>query len=234
VPDEADKPEDPVTGETKRDPFLRLLRVRLGTVMSYTAVRRGAPKDLADKVLASLSKQVERRGKLGNWKYQSYRLLVVLDRVEALRKTLASWIDPKKVEASWRIALAYVEAELGDLHKAAKLFEEVKRHDGLSADDCKRLADWYLVLENEEGRVGARAAYYRKQSEWRLSSRVSNEYYRLNRRARRSVCPVFFSKRRSMDSVSLSQVASSCTWARSPRRFRRKRYARPFVWPITP
>ena len=153
-------------------PELRLLRERAALVLAYAAVHRKSPEGLADRILEIYDSEDKEHGKLLDWKYQSIRLLIALDRVEQLERTLAAWIAPGKAESRWRILLGYLLAERGKLAAAVQAFEAVATIDELSWKDYEALANWQLILEDETRRKKALADKYRAMPESQLRSRV--------------------------------------------------------------
>jgi tetratricopeptide (TPR) repeat protein len=160
----------------------RIFRERVATLLSYASLRRGAPEGLADDVLALLRDMDAKQPGSANWKQQIFRLLVVLDRVDELERDLARFIDPDQVDPTWRVALAWLRAELGELRGAVQLFEEAAGHDSLSAAQYATLAKWYLVLNEDEQRLQTIERQYHKTNEWTLAGMIQSEYYRLRRK----------------------------------------------------
>ncbi|MHC4974482.1 MAG: VIT domain-containing protein [Planctomycetota bacterium] len=173
-----------IDGETRElmasVPIDRVLEERCAYVLAYLATRRRAPAGLADAALALLEKRAAdhsgpREGHVADWKYHVFRLLVALDRAEALAARLEAWIVPSQVESRWRLARGYLLAETGRLAEAAASFEEVRRIDELGAAEFVALANWYLVLGDEPKRAAALLARYEVMEEWRIERRIRNE-----------------------------------------------------------
>jgi len=184
-----EKPKE-VDGETRElmahavDPGLQ---ERCAYVLAYLATRRKAPAGLADAAVTLLEKRAA--GDAGplemyvpDWKYHFFRLLVALDRTDALAARLGTWIVPSQVESRWRIAYGYLVAERGKLADAAAAFEEVKRIDELGAADHEALANWYLVLGDEPKRKAALLGRYLVMPEWQLRQRLYEEQNAIRRR----------------------------------------------------
>ncbi len=172
-------------------PLDSVLRERCAFVMAYCATRRKAPDGLAAaavKVFANLVAEAsqEKAEKVPvrtiNWRHHLFRLLVALDRPEALRKVLEAWIVPAKVESRWRIALGYLRAETGQLEEAAAAFESVARMDELKSAEHKALAGWYLVLNRDADREKALLNRYKVMPEHQLSSKLYASGRRISRR----------------------------------------------------
>ncbi|MHC4160897.1 MAG: VIT domain-containing protein [Planctomycetota bacterium] len=164
----------------------RLLEERCAYVLAYLATRRKAPAGLADAALALLEKRAARdtgpqEEYEPDWKYHLFRLLVALDRADALAARLETWIVPSQVESRWRIAHGYLMAETGRLAEAAASFEEVKRIDELGAADYAALANWYLALGDEQRHEAALLDRYKVMPEWRISRRIYDEQNAISR-----------------------------------------------------
>ena len=173
------------------EPLDAVLRERCAYVMAYCATRRKAPEGLADaavKLLANLVAEASpEKGEKApvratDWRTHLFRILVALDRPEALRGVLEAWIVPAKVESRWRIALGYLRAETGHLEEAAAAFQAVARMDELASAEHKALADWYLVLNREAEREKALLDRYKVMPEHQLSSKLHASARRISRR----------------------------------------------------
>ena len=159
-----------------------LLAERAALVLAYAATRRTTPDGLADRVLALLRARLEAKDKTLDDRYELFRLLVALDRVEELEKALLSWIRPDDVDVTWRVALAYVQAETGRLREAATTLETAATLAELGADEWERLATWYLVLKEDARREHALDRRDAALSEGELSNRLWQEANRVQRR----------------------------------------------------
>jgi predicted Zn-dependent protease len=158
---------------------LAALRARCATVLAYAATRRAAPADLADRVLALYRERVGSAGDSGpsgsgavDWRYQIFRLLVVLDRTAELERELRGWIDPNRFDRELRVALGYLLAESGRIAEAVPLFEEVARAHELLPQEFAALADWYLVLGDDAARDRARSGRYEAMAPGQLDQIV--------------------------------------------------------------
>ncbi|MDJ0976338.1 MAG: hypothetical protein QNJ98_17890 [Planctomycetota bacterium] len=180
------------TWATDGDPLDRLIRERAAVILAYACSRRGAPDERIEDALAlfalgakaqdELLEKDDEAIQLLDWRYQTFRLLVALDRADPLEKTLASWIVPSRVESRWRIALAYVQAELGKLQPAVRQLEAVEAADELGMDEYRVLADWYLVLDEDAKHDAAKLGIYKKMNEWSLADLLSRYQRRASRR----------------------------------------------------
>ena len=124
--------------------------------------------------------------KLLNWRYESFRLLVALDRTKQLEALLASWIQPGKAETAWRKALAYLKAESGQLKAAVEAFEGVASADELSPKDHHNLANWYLVLRDDARRDQAQLNRYQVMDLNQIAQRVNQERQRVSSRGNKT------------------------------------------------
>ncbi|MHC5064976.1 MAG: hypothetical protein ACYTG5_13500, partial [Planctomycetota bacterium] len=117
-----------------------------------------------------------------DWRYQIFRLLVVLDRPQELLAELEDWIVPGKVDSQWQVSRGYLLAELGKVREAVQVFEQVAAKNELGAKEFEILGNWYLVLdENERGEEAMRARYQAlpehvlSQRLYQLSNRLSRQ-----------------------------------------------------------
>ena len=172
-----------------------ILRERCAIVMAYCAIRREAPKKIAEAVKATFAERIaaiaaEPKPKTGDaprigaidWKWHMFRLLVCLDERDAIITQLESWIDPKKVERHWRIALAYVLAEKGDLDKAVASLEAAAAKSPLDAREWKALEAWALALGDDAKRERAILSRLKATPEWQLSNSLYSARNRTRRR----------------------------------------------------
>ncbi|MEE9126731.1 MAG: tetratricopeptide repeat protein, partial [Planctomycetota bacterium] len=161
-----------------------VLRSRCAVVLAYVATRREAPDGLADQVLDvyKAGQKEDQDNKQLNWRYQTFRLLVALDRTKQLENLLVSWIQPGKAETAWRKALAYLKAERGQLKEAVAAFEGVESADALSSADHESLANWYLVLGDDARRERAQLNRYQVMDVYQISRRVNQERQRVSSR----------------------------------------------------
>jgi hypothetical protein len=144
----------------------RVLEARAAWLLTHAATRRGAPETLAARVLEASEARwaLERH----DWRYESFRLLVALDRVPDLERVLAQWAGPDDVDALEARQAAW-PAELGRPAEAAAAFEALKGLEGaLSAGDYETLATWYLVAGDGPRREAAVKARFEVLGEWEL------------------------------------------------------------------
>ena len=164
-----------------------VLRERCAFVVAYCATRRQASAGLADGAVALLrgmaaAPAAAEPGYATDWRYHLYRLLIALDRPDALMATLREWIQPEKGESRWRLGYGWLLAETGKLAEAAKAFEAVAASDELGAREYEAMAQWYLVLGRNTERETAQLARYRVMPEHELSNLISQAAYAMQSR----------------------------------------------------
>ncbi|MFQ5506139.1 MAG: hypothetical protein ACE5F1_15305, partial [Planctomycetota bacterium] len=165
----------------QESPSAGLLRARCAVILAYLATRRRAPEGLPERVLALYEESRKKAPEFLDWRYQTFRLLVALDRPEQLARELRTWIVPSKVESRWRIALGYLLAETGKLDAAVKEFEAVAAIDELGPTQYEVLASWYLVLGEQARREKALLARYEAMQDYALASRLDRDAAALSR-----------------------------------------------------
>jgi len=174
-------------------PLERLMRERAAVIMAYAATRKNATEALTESVLETFeagdktlqalrAKQSDAIGLL-DWRRQIFRLLVARDDVPRLTVNLDAWVVPAQVESRWRIARGYLFAETGALPQAARQFETVRALDELSATDYAVMADWYLVLDDDERREAVLDARYEHMNENQISNVLWSHERRMGRRS---------------------------------------------------
>jgi tetratricopeptide (TPR) repeat protein len=77
----------------------------------------------------------------------------------------------------WRLALGYLNAELGHIGEAVKLFEGVEFSDELGPEAYRALANWYLVLNRKEGHDRALIRTYLTMDEYNVSRWLGQRIY---------------------------------------------------------
>ncbi len=75
----------------------------------------------------------------------------------------------------WRVALAYLLAERGEIADGIQLLEAVEADDELMPPDYRTLADWYLVVDRRADRDRAMIAMYKTMDENRLQNYLSQK-----------------------------------------------------------
>lgn len=163
------------------DSDLRLAR-RASLALAYAATRRAAPKGVPERVLHVLNQRLAANDRVLDARYEVFRLLVALDRVDELEEDLRGWVTRDDVTRTWRVPLAYVLAETGRVREAAEAMEAATAVVELTPHDWAALADWYLVLGEDAKRESALDRRYEGMDEWALSSRLWSARERLSRR----------------------------------------------------
>lgn len=160
-----------------------ILRRRCAVLLAYTASRRATPAGVVDQVLDvyAAGEKADKEQKLLNWRYQTFRLLVALDRTKSLETVLSSWISPG-AETAWRKALAYLKAEGGKLKEAVAALEGVESVDELDSRDYENLANWHLVLGDDTRREKAQLNRYQVMDIYQISRRINQEQRRVSSR----------------------------------------------------
>lgn len=162
------------------------LRARALVTISNLAVRRSAPKGLAERVLryidAGIKQQmtiaVEQGGDEGlSWKQAKYSMLVALDQPDNLEQELRKWIGSDEYIVPWQLALGRLLAERARIDEAIGLFETVERESQLSPADYRMLAGWYLVADRREDYVNAKVETFATTQEYQISNWIRQQLY---------------------------------------------------------
>ncbi|MEZ6067936.1 MAG: hypothetical protein R3B90_19985 [Planctomycetaceae bacterium] len=190
--------------QVNREVLATLLRERAWDMVRYYVARRDAGDKLIDRTLAyvdaGIARAIEQDRKANAqraqaaddpaepaadvidtanaWRAQKYELLLVLDRPDELVAALEQWSAASAWNVPWKLALARLHAERGDIADAVKLLEAVRDADELPASDLKLLADLYLVQDNRAGYDAARIEALQAAEEYQLSNalqHVSNQ-----------------------------------------------------------
>ncbi len=119
-----------------------------------------------------VNERLAKKHPLFDWKYQAYRLRVVLNQEEKIEQGLKEWSEVAKEELDfektfWVKALAYFNAEKSRLEQAAALFKRLEAIDELSPSDVLKLADWQIALDQRENAEASvkRAFYLKNENE---------------------------------------------------------------------
>ncbi len=180
--------------------FQKLLndRVRERALMTVInlAARKDAKKQEIERILDYVDKAIQQTtedtetlrksfGKEGEiyqkedlskpWKSLKYKLLILFDRPDELRKQLRTWIDTDEWNTSWQRGLALLLAEQGELEEAIKILETIQDKKELTSDDYKSLANWQLVLDRKEDHEASRLKVLFEQSEWNLANVLNQQ-----------------------------------------------------------
>jgi hypothetical protein len=168
-------------------PALALVRERCAVVIAFLATRRTAHAELRDAAVRWMeSKEAEKDATL-DWRTHLVRLLIALDRHDAVIATLQRFVVASEVANPWRVPLGYFLAERGDLRAAADLLTTAATLDELDAAGWRTLAAWRLVLGDDAGAADAERRSFAVTQEWQLAQQVQAAMYRLQ--ARRDAVP---------------------------------------------
>lgn len=114
------------------------------------------------------------------WKTMKYKLLILFERKDQLKKQLSLWIESDKSNDHWRHSLAMLLAEEGDLEHAVRIFEQLEEQKRLAEKDYANLANWYLVLDEKQKHEASRIQTLMSQGESALNNRLNQ----INQQAR--------------------------------------------------
>ena len=91
---------------------------RTALLLAHAATRRGADPALAAQALQAF----EARWPLSShdWRYESVRLWLALDRVSDLLSARERWTGQDELDVRWRRLAGWLEAELGRPAEAAR------------------------------------------------------------------------------------------------------------------
>ncbi|MFM8979123.1 MAG: hypothetical protein ACKOSS_01475 [Planctomycetia bacterium] len=145
----------------------RVRTARTALLLAHAATRRGADPALAAQALQAF----EARWPLSShdWRYESVRLWLALDRVSDLLAALERWTGQDELDVRWRRLAGWLEAELGRPAEAARAWQALATTEGaLSAQDWTTLATWRLVAGDRAGREEAVRASFGAMGEWEL------------------------------------------------------------------
>lgn len=159
--------------------FRDLLQQRALTTVMQLATRRQAPPASVERLLKYLDAGLARNNaEAEHWRQQKLRLLIALDRPDELDRQLREWIRTDGSTAPWRVMLAHLLAERGQLAEAITLFEAAEKDQLLSHADYQHLADWYLVMNRRADTDRAKLEAIMKAPEYQLAQVVQQSRYR--------------------------------------------------------
>ena len=161
------------------DRAAKVLRERLVTTLEYLATRHDAAPALAEVLLARIDRELEAAPKDRYWRTHKVRVLMALDRADALETELKSWLKAGGSGPAWRRALGYLMAETGRIPEAIEHFEALRGSGQLMGHEWSTLADWYLVEGRRSDRDGANLERFLALPEQQLST----YYYQITSRA---------------------------------------------------
>jgi Flp pilus assembly protein TadD len=150
-----------------------ILRNRHLTTLAYLSTRKNAKTEIAERLVKYYEAGIGREDEAAYWKAKQFRLLVALDRPEALETALRTWSKPDDADNTWRLALGYLLAEQAKFNDAIALFEQVRAADELGPSEYRALADWYMVVDQRDKHEEASIAAYMAEGERRLQARLN-------------------------------------------------------------
>ena len=189
-----DSPPSPLTDEqleelsvedVKRLVLEEMLQGRALATLSNLAVRRSAPKGLAERVLKYIDAAIaqEQTGATEEsdqgfvWKTRKFGLLVALDRPDELEVALRKWIGSDEYVAPWQLALGRLLAERARIDEAIPLFETVEKKSPLAPGDYQTLADWYLVADRRSDYERAKVESFQAAQEHEINNWIQQRLY---------------------------------------------------------
>jgi tetratricopeptide (TPR) repeat protein len=162
-----------------------MLRSRTLATLTNLAVRRSAPKGLADRVLKYIDEAIQQEQAAASedddegfgWKSRKFDLLVALDRSDDLERDLRKWIGTDDYVVPWQLSLGRLLAERGRIDEAIPLFETVEKKSPLSPADYVTLADWYLVADRRSDFERAKVESFQIMQEHQINSWIQQRLY---------------------------------------------------------
>jgi predicted Zn-dependent protease len=165
--------EVPTPAQQAQRFFDAVLRQRAFVTVMNLAARRSAKPEAIEHVMKYIDAGIAQGGdSAANWRSAKFRLLVALDRPDDLDKELRAWIRADVSTAPWRMMLAHLLAERGNLDEAIQLFEAAEKDKLLTPADYRILSDWYLVRNRREAQERAKLEAYKQMPEYYLSNAV--------------------------------------------------------------
>ncbi|HET6425467.1 MAG TPA: hypothetical protein VFG20_17395, partial [Planctomycetaceae bacterium] len=162
--------------------FQDLLQRRALTTVMALAARKQAKPESIDRLFKYLDAGIAQGGDAAEvWRKEKLRLLVALDRPDDLDRQLREWIQTDHSTAPWKVLLAHLQAERGQITEAITLFEAVEKDKLLTYGDYRHLADWYLVANRRADSERAKLEAVLQTPEHILSNTVQQSRYRWTR-----------------------------------------------------
>ncbi|TWU12210.1 Vault protein inter-alpha-trypsin [Symmachiella macrocystis] len=163
------------TAETRLAGTATLRERALVTLMNLAARKTATAAEIA-RLLAYIDAGIAAGGEsVERWRHQKYLMLVALDRADDLSAALRLWISQSEFTNQWRVVLARLLAERGELEAAVKLFETVEHDKELSPADYRVLAEWYMALDRRDDYEGALLQVYAASGEHELQNWLWNQ-----------------------------------------------------------
>lgn len=170
---ESPKMQEPTPEKATAQLLDEALRHRCLMNLMYLATRKGADAALADRLLKYFDRGIAHEEDGSHWKQLKNDLLIALDRPKDLAKTLQQWVSADNSDNHWRLSLAFVLAEQGNIPEAIKLLEAIEAQDELGPMAYRTLSAWYLVANRREQHERASLAMYKSMDEWRIHQAIS-------------------------------------------------------------
>jgi len=155
-----------------------LRRDRALVTLMNLAARRSATPELADRVLAYLDRDEDDEDVSRALRQSIFALLVALDRPDESERRLRDWITDDAFTAPWRVYLAKLRAERGDLPEAIALLEAVQDRDEVSPEVIALLADWYHAVDRREDYERSRREVFATTDDYYLQQFVRSHIHR--------------------------------------------------------
>ncbi len=154
----------------------------VSTLVHLAAQTTARPQDaervfrLCDERIAQLGKQQDDQQAPPSldWRKVKYNLLVALNRPKDLAAQLVQWSAADTADRRWQKALAYLNAELGKLDEAIKVFEGLESAGELSAEDFRALATWYQTTKQDAKNAQAKLAMFKVMDEDTLQQMLTS------------------------------------------------------------
>ncbi|HAK94427.1 MAG TPA: hypothetical protein DCM87_05360 [Planctomycetes bacterium] len=163
--------------------FVNVLGERCLLVLGYLTAAPEADPALAEKLGALLDAAIAAKTARADARLAKYRLLVALDRGDALEDALGKWAEEDGAIAGnrWRVPYGYILAERGKLEAAVKVFEGVRAIDALRPAEYRALAGWCMALDSPDRRREALVRSHMATGEWQLNNTLRQELGRYRR-----------------------------------------------------
>ena len=178
--------EEPDNKEANKNDYLivskRLRQERASTILSNLALRKSAPKELADEVLTYLQRGMQLDIEdADHWTDRYRMMLLALDRPEELEQNLRKSLRESNDPAPLQLMLAQLLAEQGKIEEAIGLAEAARKAATLSPSDLSTLAQWYLVANRPDDYRRARVDTFAMMPEYTISQWLDQQLQPWNR-----------------------------------------------------
>ena len=176
----AKKKGSPLNVVTHLSPEIALRDRFLGMLL-YLNTRPSAKQPHIKRLLAYLVEQGRDVENPQPWQNYEFKVLVALDRVEAIKARLQAWIGLTNPMNQWRLALGYVHAELGELDDAIRQFEFLESIDELKPTEYEALSKWYMIKDRRADHDRALIASFATTPEYVLQNKIQQHTNLWNR-----------------------------------------------------